>query len=349
MNLQRRQIPGLLVLFLLLFAYRFSFRDDFRTLEMIQITLSTLSDVIVITACVVTISAFQSRIQQRLSRTVSIFLAVGFGVFAYWLSVLLLIEAHRAIYLGTTGMTEQFKSIFNSLSYQVFDSYLVIAMGIIVLFAYRLYLQWVDQKKLTKEIEQERIQAELNFLKAQINPHFVFNTLNNVQFLIDESNHKARKLVQDFGDLLRYQLYETANKEVPVNQEINYLKQYIEIQKIRKEEGFQVFTQFDDFADVEIAPLLLIIPLENAFKYSPNSSEAYINVQLSYSTNGIRYTVENPVSTKKHSELTKGGLGIENLVKRLDLMYGNRAEFALDISEKKATATLTIMHNDNEA
>jgi LytS/YehU family sensor histidine kinase len=285
----------------------------------------------------------------KFQRETGLLFTLLIGIFTYWVSVQTLIALHRQIYLSTTGMTERFRSIFDSLSYQVFDSYLVIAVGIVVLVAHRLYVQWKEQKKLAEVLKQERTQAELNFLKAQINPHFIFNTLNNVQFLIDESNHKARKLVQDFGDLLRYQLYETGNAEVSVNREIEYLKQYIEIQKVRKEEGFEVNTRFGDFKTTEIAPLLLIIPLENAFKYSPNSVHGYIRIDLDLKDDKIVYRVENPVSDKSHSELTKGGLGIDNLKKRLDLIYGDRASFHLDITDNKAIALLTIKTEKDEA
>ena len=242
-------------------------------------------------------------------------LLVIFGLAIYFIGVKTLIAIHRLVYGLTTGMADSFKTVFESLSYQIFDSYIVLAFGIIALSGFTFYTQRKEQQRLSALLMKERKESELNFLKAQINPHFIFNTLNNIHFLVNESNTQARSLIHSFSDLLRYQLYETGQSEVLLSDESEYLKKYISIQQIRKEEGFNVAFIEDIKDNVKIAPLLLIIPLENAFKYSPNSSDGSIEVHLLADSERIQYSVKNNINHQAYLSLAGGGLGVDNLKK----------------------------------
>lgn len=344
----KKHIPGVGLLLLLMFAYRFTFRDDFRILEMVQISLSSIADVVSVIVSLIALQWIQSKLKSVSKKSVYLALIGLACVVTYWLGVQLLIELHRSIYKVTTGMTEQFEAMFNSINYQVFDSYIVVGTGMIGLTGYSFYRSWQEQKEITKLVAKERTQAELNYLKAQINPHFIFNTLNNIHFLVDESNTEARKLIHDFSDLLRYQLYETGDETVSLQEEANFLKKYMDVQKIRKEAGFEVQWLEENIQHVRIAPLLLIIPLENAFKYSP-SDKGGVRVSLSVKDNVLSYVVENEVSDAVHSEKSGGGLGISNLEKRLALIYGENASFNLEVQHNHASARLTIKLVSHEA
>jgi LytS/YehU family sensor histidine kinase len=349
MKKSRKFTLGAFLLFILFFAYRFSFRDDFRVLEILQITLSTLSDVAVVVGSLFLISRFHRFIQIVKTKWQQNILTLASSLIIYWFGVQLLIELHRYIYQITTGMNDKFKGIFDSLSYQVFDSYLVLAIGIISLSGYGIYEQWIEQKRLTKQAESERTKSELKYLKAQINPHFIFNTLNNIYILVDESNTGARNLIQDFSQLLRYQLYETGSERVLLKNEAKFLKQYMDIQGVRKEADFQMEYQESGIDEIQIPPLLLIIPLENAFKFSPSGPDGYVRTWLRVDENILTYRVENSVSTKVQADRLNGGLGIHNLEKRLALIYGERAKFNLEVSNNIAVAELTINLNEDEA
>ena len=124
------------------------------------------------------------------------------------------------------------------------------------------------------ELAKEKAEAELNFLKSQINPHFLFNSLNSVYFLIDKSNPDARQALHKFSDMLRYQLYEANGEKIPIEKEINYLQDYVHLQQLRKDENYKVqFNCSPDVKNFSIEPLLLIPFVENAFKHISHKTD----------------------------------------------------------------------------
>lgn len=131
--------------------------------------------------------------------------------------------------------------------------------------AVKLLLDYFRQQKRMADLAREKAEAELNFLKSQINPHFLFNSLNSVFFLIDKENKEAREALHKFSTMLRYQLYETNGSQIPIEKEINYLKDYVDLQKLRKEEGYEVQFQIGPgLSGYFIEPLILIPFVENA-------------------------------------------------------------------------------------
>src|ERR1700754_4929000 len=134
--------------------------------------------------------------------------------------------------------------------------------------AFKLMLDYASAQKRLAEMAKENATAELNFLKSQINPHFVFNSLNSVYFLIDRQNAAARDSLQKFSDMLRYQLYECSGNRVGIEKEIAYLKDYIDLQRLRRDETCHIdFSSSPELNGFQIAPLLLIPFVENAFKH----------------------------------------------------------------------------------
>ncbi|MCB0734620.1 MAG: sensor histidine kinase [Flavobacteriales bacterium] len=348
MTATRRYILGAFALFVLFFIYRFSFRDDFEILELVQISLNALGDIL-ITSGIFSIFILTDRKLSKISvKWMHYTGSAGILIILYVLGVQVLKWTHRSVYLMTTGMSDHLQKIFDSLSYQIFDSYLVLAFGLIGFISLTIYGRWLHERTQKEAAIWERSQAELNFLKAQINPHFVFNTLNNIHFLVDDTNESARNMIQDFCDLLRYQLYETGNAEVLLSREVDYLKKYIQIQQVRKEDGFTVDFRADGITDQLIAPMLLIVPLENAFKYSPADADGQIGVTLSLENNHLTYRVVNNLSDKVTSSRTSGGLGIENLQKRLALIYGSNAAYTFTIHDGHGEGLLTINLGSNE-
>jgi len=299
----RKNIWWYTLLFALLFVYRFAFRDDFRVAEIIQITLTAFADLLLIILSLRVIDRVRNAVTQRVSGWLNYALFIASIVAVYSVGVAMIYYVHYGICRITTGLTEQFERMFRSLSYQIFDSYLVLAFGMIFLTSARYYQKWLEQRRISDQLEKERVRAELDYLKAQINPHFVFNTLNNLYFLVEESNSKARKLIHEFSDLLRYQLYETGNQMVSLADEVAYLQKYVEVQKIRKEDGFVVDLSISGDMTQEIAPLLMIIPLENAFKYSASGKGGEISVVLTSDASRLKYKVENTVSEPVLMEL----------------------------------------------
>ena len=201
-------------------------------------------------------------------------------------------------------------------------------------FASTLYLskQWYLQKELIRKIELEKLNTELEYLKAQINPHFLFNSLNTVFFQIDKQNTQARETLSKFSDMLRYQLYECNGKEIAVEKEIRYLKNYVELQRLRKDENYDIrFSCADDLTNFTLPPLLLLPFIENAFKHVSHFSDKKntIEIDLRKSEGLFHLRVFNTRENKQTS--SNGGIGLKNVKRRLELMYKKR--YILDIRE----------------
>lgn len=177
--------------------------------------------------------------------------------------------------------------------------------------------------------QQQKLQLhfELENLKAQISPHFLFNTMNNFYGLAVENSKKLPDLMIRLSDLLRYSLYETQQEKVPLKDEINYLKNYIELEKIRLEESLDIAFNVDvqHPEKYQIAPLLFIIFIENAFKHAKNTVDepVFIAMHLAVSDDGIlTLNVKNNYNANTQNSFTaERGIGFENAKKRLSAIY----------------------------
>ena len=205
-------------------------------------------------------------------------------------------------------------------------------------FATALYLskQWSLQRELIRKIEIEKLNTELEYLKAQINPHFLFNSINTIYFQIDKQNTSARETLSKFSDMLRYQLYECNGHEIAVEKEISYLKNYVALQRLRKDEHYDIqFTYSNELTNFALPPLLLLPFVENAFKHVShfNDRKNVIQIEMSKAGNFFQFRVMNTKDTTLQKEAT-GGIGLKNVKRRLELLYKNRYRLAVvDLSE----------------
>ncbi|HPG10855.1 MAG TPA: sensor histidine kinase [Chitinophagaceae bacterium] len=227
---------------------------------------------------------------------------------------------------------------------RIYDNILPHFFLVIAGVAVKLMLDYGKLQKRMVEIAKEKAEAELNFLKSQINPHFLFNSLNSVYFLINKDNHTARMALHKFSDMLRYQLYEMNGAKLPVEKEVAYLKDYVDMQKLRKDEKFSV--DFDCSAGVKgffIEPLLLIPFVENAFKYVSHHTdkENYIRLHLDRANGTFFFTAEN----SKESQLPlneQGGIGLKNVSRRLELLYPGKHQLEIKETEDNFTVQLKL-------
>ena len=173
------------------------------------------------------------------------------------------------------------------------------------------------------EKKQKVIEAELAWLKNQINPHFLFNTLNNISSLTQINADEAQNAVMQLSDLLRYAMYETNNPRVPITGEVDFMRNYIELMKLRCNEMTKVEAQFSiSNTQTEIAPLLFISLIENAFKHGTNSNApATIDIHLEQVNDTIIFTCDNTNNPKPTKDRSGSGIGLENTRRRLELMY----------------------------
>ena len=199
--------------------------------------------------------------------------------------------------------------------------------------------------------QQQKLQMhfELENLKAQISPHFLFNTMNNFYGLAVENSNKLPDLMIRLSDLLRYSLYETKHEKVSLKDEIHYLKNYIELEKIRLESNLDVEFNVNVTNPVryQIAPLLFIVFIENAFKHARNiiNEPVYVAISIFVSEDGIiNLTVKNNFNANAKNDLaTEKGIGLENVKKRLSVIYPNENHLLkIDNNERFYNVELTI-------
>jgi len=206
-----------------------------------------------------------------------------------------------------------------------------------------LTLLWLhDQWKWLRLLKTEKASAELALLKSQINPHFFFNTLNNLYGLVVEKSDRAPEVVLKLSDMMRYTIYEGKEDFVSLSDETNYLKNYIELHKIRYQKRVTIDFEHTTDQEYKIAPLLFIILLENAFKHGVErlTEDAYIHIDLKGEENIIIFHIENNFETAQSA--SEPGIGISNLNRRLDLMYPNSYELLLKSHGNVYSATLKI-------
>jgi two-component system, LytTR family, sensor kinase len=221
----------------------------------------------------------------------------------------------------------------SNLKSRIYDNVIPHFFLVIAGAAIKLMFDQIGLQKKMADMAKEKAEAELNFLKSQINPHFIFNSLNSVYFLIDKNNPDARQALHKFSDMLRYQLYEANGEKIPIEKEISYLKDYVDLQKLRKDENYRVrFNCAHEVKGFSIESLLLIPFVENAFKHisHKNDQSNFINLDLHRSNGLFKFTVEN---SKENNILTTeqhGGIGLNNVKRRLELLYPGRYELEIE-------------------
>lgn len=201
---------------------------------------------------------------------------------------------------------------------------------------------YVDNKVQLEKVTNEHLETELKFLKAQYHPHFLFNALNTIYFQMDEDHDGAKRSIEKFSELLRYQLYDQ-QQQVPVAQEIEYLQSFIELQKIRSTDKLKLNVDFDKKLNGQLVYPLLFLPLvENAFKFV--GGDYKMDIEAKVKDGAIEFRVENSVPGLKQSEAKAGGIGLENLKRRLDLLYPGKYALNLEKQDDHFTAGLTIQY-----
>ncbi|MGK0427863.1 MAG: hypothetical protein ACJAUR_001979 [Ulvibacter sp.] len=206
-----------------------------------------------------------------------------------------------------------------------------------------LFLLWVfEQWKWIQNLKAENSKTELSLLRTQINPHFFFNTLNNLYALTVKNSEQAPDVILKLSDMMRYTIYEGEKELVRVVDEIEYLNNYIELHKIRYKKSVEITFNHDIDPSTTIAPLLYIILLENAFKHGIETltENAFIHINLFEDDDFINFEIENNFDPKEVSE--SNGIGLRNLRRRLSLLYNKKHELIADKSNNIYKATLKI-------
>ncbi|MFT5668100.1 MAG: hypothetical protein ACI9DK_002300 [Vicingaceae bacterium] len=195
-------------------------------------------------------------------------------------------------------------------------------------FCFWLYEQW----KWVQNLKSGKREAELSLLRSQINPHFFFNTLNNLYALTITKSDQAPEVILKLSDMMRYTIYEGEKEAVNLLDEITYLENYIELHKIRYKKTVEITFNQSINTSLTVAPLIFIVLLENAFKHGIESlaEDAFIHINLYEENNFICFEIENNFDPENQNE--SSGIGLNNLIKRLSLLYKGKHEYTADVA-----------------
>jgi LytS/YehU family sensor histidine kinase len=198
----------------------------------------------------------------------------------------------------------------------------------------RFAVEWFRVEATKKEVENEKLQAELNFLKAQINPHFLFNTLNNLYYLAYTQSPNTTEVISKLSHVMRYMIDDARHAKVLLKKEIEYMENYISLERLRLNNQIPIdFSVEGEVGGLEVAPLVFITFLENAFKHgvSNNSTEAWVKILVKVTGHHVHYQVENSkLDTLHQPEDPRKGLGLANVKRRLELSYPGKHTLTIE-------------------
>ncbi len=248
-----------------------------------------------------------------------------------------------ALYLISSGDTQLQNSILSNMAYLFLSSLFIGSSSTI----YHIVRDWLTQQQEKKELQNKTLQSELRFLKSQINPHFLFNTLNSLYALTLKKSDQAPEIVLKLSEMMRYMLYECNEKEVPLVKELNYIKNYLELEKIRHGSKCKIDFDVNGNSDNKyIAPLMFIPFIENSFKHGLNTSldKAYVDIKIDIINDELKMEIEN---SKVHDVPTQynkrsGGIGLVNIKRRLELLYPGKYLLDIDDDPNKYLVNLSI-------
>ena len=221
---------------------------------------------------------------------------------------------------------------------------LILFVGLSI--AIKVTQKWIVSEKQRKQLEQERTEAELKNLKNQLNPHFLFNTLNNIYSLIAISPDRAQSAVLELSKLLRYVLYENSQPYVPLEKELEFNQNYIELMRLRLARHVKVETDIPPglCRGYKIAPLLFITLIENAFKHGTSATEdSFVKIQMREPAQGIiECHIENSYFPKDKTDKSGSGIGLKNLSRQLELLYPGKHSLHAECDSHTYRAILVI-------
>ena len=190
----------------------------------------------------------------------------------------------------------------------------------------KIITDWVRHLRERKDLQTQTMQSELRFLKSQINPHFLFNTLNNLYALTLKKSDKAPEIVIKLSEMMRYMLYECNERRVPLQKEVNYIQNYLDLERLRQGKNVEInFKVEGEVFNQQIAPLMFIPFLENSFKHGLNThlSHGFVSILLEVEKDKVHFYIENSKgdSIPTHTHKRSGGIGLVNVKRRLNIIY----------------------------
>ena len=237
-----------------------------------------------------------------------------------------------------TGMSEVIRHLgFYSRSSQ----FLII---FIVGTGFKAVSQWYAERQRSQELEKSMIRAELSFLKSQIHPHFLFNSLNSIYYLALSKDDKASEAIMSLSDLLRFVTTESTSNRIPLEKEVKMLEEYIQLQNLRVSEKFEFQIRIKgDLHSCSIMPLTFIPFAENAFKYGISAhTECFIHIDMEVENGSLQFTCDNSIISGTNERKDSEGIGLENIRKRLELTYPEHHSLTIGMDSRVFHVKLQI-------
>lgn len=240
-------------------------------------------------------------------------------------------------YVSDKG-TVEYSSISRYALLSLFASGFFIVVSSLLKFA----IDWFGNERVQRDLERERKEMELQFLKSQLNPHFLFNSLNNIYSLAYQKSDKTADAILKLSEIMRYMIYESNDSWVSLSKEIEYVQSFIELQKLRFKDGAAVeFTMNGEIDNQQIVPLILISFVENAFKHGiANDPENPIKINIIANQKILHFSITN--KKNKYNKDEMGGVGLNNVERRLQLLYPERYKLNIVNSATHYTSELML-------
>ncbi|MBC7903579.1 MAG: histidine kinase [Gemmatimonadaceae bacterium] len=239
--------------------------------------------------------------------------------------------------------------VFDNFKARAYDNIIPLFLLVSTGAAAKMVQQYIISQKNLAAISREKTETELQYLRGQLNPHFLFNSLNAVYFLIDKTNAAARDTLLRFSDLLRYQLYDCSADKIDIAKELVFLSDYMHLHEIRLNQNYEVELKKEgDFSGLQITPLLLIPFVENAFKHVSHHSDQknFIRVAVRLTGKSLHFSVFNSKEESSVAFPGWGGIGLANVRRRLDLLYPEK--YTLEIKNEEQLYAVTLVLQADE-
>lgn len=247
-----------------------------------------------------------------------------------------------AVSLGTIGQSFEAQHIALTV-FPWWGNMLAAALMLGANNAIRIFYRNMLKDEDSERLQRQNIQAEMYYLKHQINPHFLMNTLNNIHALVDIDSEAAKQAVIQLSDMMRYVVYDTGGNAISLREDIQFIKNYIELMRIRYTDDVAISFSYPESlrGRVDVPPLIFIVFVENAFKHGISyNTDSYIDIAIEYENDSVTARFENSVSAG--SRKGKPGIGLENVRKRLDLIYGKDYDLVIEEDSNRYCVTLKI-------
>ncbi len=225
--------------------------------------------------------------------------------------------------------------------------FLILSVSYILAIVIEAFMFLKDKEEERVLTEKVNLQNELKLLKSQINPHFLFNSLNNIYALSAIDSNKTQQSISYLSDMLRYVLYECEQEVVPLKKEIEYIENYLKLYSLKSSKKYPITTEFNILNNsISIAPMLFIPYIENALKHSgiEKIKDSFISIKIDADDNNIQFEVENSIPKNAINKDDVGGIGLENVKKRLAILYPKKHQLTISENDSSFKVQLHIKH-----